>query len=726
MVVDDEEKANILNTFFSTVFTVENEMLGEIPRNNENPILQVTNLTQEEVRNRLNKIKIDKSPGPDGIHPRVLRELTTGSVPQDWRIANVVPIFKKGSKSEPGNYRPVSLTSIVGKIFEGFLRDVILDYLNENNCLTPYQHGFMRNRSCQTNLISFYEEVSYRLDHACIFGFFLLAGSSGTQRVYLRAFRRCSLTVTNAVSRQHTLSVLQEDAFLDLLNINTLNIKLIWKYSQNSIDFLDLDITNSVEGPIRTNIFRKSMATNALLHFTSSHPPKLKSSIPIGQFLRARRICSDDNSFRNQATHLSTRFRNRGYKWRDINRGFVRALNSDRSTLLAKSSRKTIKDSEMKPRFITRFNSNWSEINGIFNKHWPVLLTDRDLAGQLTSHPLVTWRKSRTLGDLLSNSHYLPPRSNPFGTSSRGPPWGCFPCGNCSACRSIVRTKNFTNSAGDKNYKIVHHITCNTEAVIYYGRCPCNRIYVRMTTRSLRVWVQEHLRDIKNAVNCPEPHLLKPIPRHFLDRHNGDPKGFTVCGIDRIYMGIRGGNAKQRLLQKEARWIVVLDTLSPRGLNEALSFKSFLIFVNKPIRDPPQIGTGKMVKIDGKMDGAKYRTILEENLLVSAKDLGLERRFVFQQDNDPKHKSKSTMEWFTNKRIQVLEWPSQSPDLNPIKNLWKELKTAVHKRSPSNLTELELPGSTVQERTCCWQMADLYGGRNALCYFTEMLCQISL
>ncbi|CAJ0939737.1 unnamed protein product [Ranitomeya imitator] len=109
MVVDDEEKANILNIFFSTVFTMENEMLGEIPRNNENPILRVTNLTQEEVRNRLNKIKIDKSPGPDGIHPRVLRELTTGSVPQDWRIANVVPIFKKGSKSEPRNYRPESV-----------------------------------------------------------------------------------------------------------------------------------------------------------------------------------------------------------------------------------------------------------------------------------------------------------------------------------------------------------------------------------------------------------------------------------------------------------------------------------------------------------------------------------------------------------------------------------------------------------------------------------------
>ncbi|CAJ0952597.1 unnamed protein product [Ranitomeya imitator] len=94
MVVDDEEKANILNTFFSTVFMVENEMLGEIPRNNENPILRVTNLTQEEVRNRLNKIKIDKSPGPDGIHPRVLRELSNEEAKQSLTQQ------KSGSRSD--------------------------------------------------------------------------------------------------------------------------------------------------------------------------------------------------------------------------------------------------------------------------------------------------------------------------------------------------------------------------------------------------------------------------------------------------------------------------------------------------------------------------------------------------------------------------------------------------------------------------------------------------
>jgi transposase len=97
-------------------------------------------------------------------------------------------------------------------------------------------------------------------------------------------------------------------------------------------------------------------------------------------------------------------------------------------------------------------------------------------------------------------------------------------------------------------------------------------------------------------------------------------------------------------------------------------------------------GTVRLVKIEGKMNGAKYREILDENLLQSAQDLSLGRKFTFQQGNDTKH---IMQEWLRDKSLNLLEWPSQSPDLNPIKHLWRDLKIAVQRSSPSNPTELE-------------------------------------
>jgi hypothetical protein len=100
-------------------------------------------------------------------------------------------------------------------------------------------------------------------------------------------------------------------------------------------------------------------------------------------------------------------------------------------------------------------------------------------------------------------------------------------------------------------------------------------------------------------------------------------------------------------------------------------------------------GTGRLVRIETKMNGAKYREILDEYLLQSTQDLRLGQRFTFLQDNNTKHTAMTMQEWLRDKSLNVLEWPNQSPDLNPIQHFWRDLKIAVRQRSPSNLTELE-------------------------------------
>jgi hypothetical protein len=124
----------------------------------------------ELVRKYLEQVDPFKTQGPDGVSPMVLskcagsitlpltlifgKSLAESEIPMAWREANVTPIFKKkGSRLVPGNYRPVSLTSIPCKILERIIRDVIMDHLVRNNLISKEQHGFVQNKACVTNLL---------------------------------------------------------------------------------------------------------------------------------------------------------------------------------------------------------------------------------------------------------------------------------------------------------------------------------------------------------------------------------------------------------------------------------------------------------------------------------------------------------------------------------------------------------------------------------------------
>ena len=122
---------------------------------------------------RLSKLKPFKAPGPDELHSYILREcsssiykplcmlfnqsLQCGQLPHDWKCANVIPVFKKGSKFAANNYRPISLTSQIVKILEYIVCDNIHKYFADNNFIHPPQHGFVPRKSCLTNLLESFQ-----------------------------------------------------------------------------------------------------------------------------------------------------------------------------------------------------------------------------------------------------------------------------------------------------------------------------------------------------------------------------------------------------------------------------------------------------------------------------------------------------------------------------------------------------------------------------------------
>jgi hypothetical protein len=167
---NDDEKAETLSKFFSSVFTNEGD--GDIPRLNTHDIKEKLGrliVTEETVLKRLRELNISKSPGPDNIHPRILHDLSealcipttiifntslaTKTIPDDWKDGCITAIFKKGSRKHASNYRPVSLTCILCKLLESFVRDHIVSHMTKNGLFSNRQYGFLSGRSTTLQLL---------------------------------------------------------------------------------------------------------------------------------------------------------------------------------------------------------------------------------------------------------------------------------------------------------------------------------------------------------------------------------------------------------------------------------------------------------------------------------------------------------------------------------------------------------------------------------------------
>ena len=185
VVVEPRRQAEILNDFYSSVFSSSTDEGPEVQAPEGRRILAEIGFERETIVRVGEKLKKDSAPGPDGIPNRVIvetinemafplsilfsRSMEQSKIPEDWRDAVVTPIFKKGSKSEPGNYRPVSLTSATGKFMERLVKQQLEYYLENENVISGDQHGFRYGRSPTTNIVDFMESATKWLDDGCPF-----------------------------------------------------------------------------------------------------------------------------------------------------------------------------------------------------------------------------------------------------------------------------------------------------------------------------------------------------------------------------------------------------------------------------------------------------------------------------------------------------------------------------------------------------------------------------
>lgn len=184
LISDSAGMASLLNKYFASVFNKDQVMMNQLcvssSQCGDTAVLDVIVFDEIKISAVIKKLQDNKTPGVDELNSTFIKRsmegllqplviifndsMTSGVIPEVWKLANVTPLFKKGKKCEAGNYRPVSLTSQICKIMERVIKDELVAFLESNCLINNSQHGFRKNRSCLTNLLEYMQSVSEIVD----------------------------------------------------------------------------------------------------------------------------------------------------------------------------------------------------------------------------------------------------------------------------------------------------------------------------------------------------------------------------------------------------------------------------------------------------------------------------------------------------------------------------------------------------------------------------------
>lgn len=352
-------------------------------------------------------------------------------------------------------------------------------------------------------------------------------------------------------------------AFQDFLNVKSEHLRFTGAFNENAINFLDILISKD-DGFLKNDLYTKPTDKNTMLHGKSYHPTSLKRSLPTSQFNRVRRVCSSDQDYALRSAQMSQRFRERDYDESWIQAASDRFKNMGQEECL---DNKRQAKTDKRLTCVSQYSPLSNEFENIVRKHWPILCSDPALRDASFRHPpRFAYKRSPNISNLVVRADQPPEKPASFFSPI---PDGNYRCAHCAQCNFTYKCNTYTHPHTGKVLKIKGVISCNSKNVIYMIKCPCGLAYIGKTTRCIKTRIAEHrssirLNDQKN-----------PVAVHFNTfRHNLST--LKYIGIEQVSTPRRGGDIDNILLRREAYYIYMLNTLSPKGLNMEFDLKPLL------------------------------------------------------------------------------------------------------------------------------------------------------
>ena len=370
--------------------------------------------------------------------------------------------------------------------------------------------------------------------------------------------------------------------FIDYLNEIHPTIKFTYKYSRDSIEFLDVMVIKEEGGGLKTDLFVKDTDTHQYLDFSSCHTFHTKKGIPYGQALRIRRIVSDDDVFEQRCSDLKGWLRRRGYPEDLVDDQIGRARTQERDDLL---NRERVVGGERRDVLVLSYHPCLSKkVHDIIRKAHPILQCNAEHKKVFSEIPMVSYRRAKSLSDMLVRAR-VPKVQAPLEKGCRG----CNGRKDCQVCDKIVPDTHFSSTVTGKKYEIrggPYH--CNSKNIVYLLECKkCKIQYVgsvatedgdnrfRLRCNNYKSVHKKFSQQFRDGTLRRD----KPINQEFLHKHfaQADHSGFDDFSF-KIIDGAEDFNATRK---KESFWQFKLKTFQPNGLNDhcvPTSWQSFPSF----------------------------------------------------------------------------------------------------------------------------------------------------